>query len=94
MPTRYGISGADHVAAAHLGRLQTERARNQIDGPLHREGGFGAAGAAIGRVRHLVGDGDPPRRREILDLVGAGQVDGGVVRDPEPIGFQAPQSTM
>ena len=60
------------------------RARHQVDGPLHREGGFRPAGAAIGRVRHLVGDDDPARGRQVLDLVGAGQVDGGVVGDAGP----------
>ena len=56
-------------------------ARDQIDRALHREGGFRPPGAAIGRVRHLVGGDDPARGGEVLDLVGAGQVDRGVVGD-------------
>src|SRR5439155_21322343 len=44
-------------------------------------GGFRAAGAAMGGVWHLVGGDDPARRREVLDLVGAGQMHRGVVGD-------------
>ncbi len=69
------------LRAADLGRLEAEGSGHQIDGPLHRESRFGAAGATIGGVRHLVGDDDPARRGEILDPVGAGQVHGGVVGD-------------
>ena len=74
--------GADHVAAAHFGRLQPQGSRHEVDRALHREGGFRAAGATIGGVRDLVGDDDPARRRQILDLVRPGQMDGGVVGDP------------
>src|SRR5439155_581453 len=79
-PVRH-LVGADHVAAAHFGRFETEGARHEVYRTFHREGGFRAAGAAIGRVRHLVGDGDPARGREILDLVRAGQMHRGVVGD-------------
>ncbi len=79
-PVRH-LVGADHVAAADFGRLQAQGPRRQIDDPLHREGGFRAAGAAIGRVRHLVGDGDAARGGQVLDLVGAGQMHRGVVGD-------------
>src|SRR4029077_378624 len=77
--------GADHVAPAHfLRRLQAQGSRHQVDGPLHREGRFWAPGAAIGGIRNLVGDHDLSRGRQILDLVWAGQVDGGVVGDTGP----------
>ena len=56
-------------------------AGDQVDRPLHRERGFRAAGAAIGRVRHLVGGGDPRVDGEVVDLVGPGQMHRGVVGD-------------
>ena len=71
----------DHVAQAHVGGLEAERAGDEIDRPLHREGGFRAAGAPIGRVRDLVGGGDPGFDRDGVDLVGAGEMHGGVVDD-------------
>src|SRR6185295_5081470 len=49
--------------------------------PLHRKGGFRPPGAAIGGVRRLVRRDDPARSREVLDIVGTGQVDRGVVGD-------------
>ena len=47
-----------------------EFARDEVDGAFHREGGFRPPGAAIGRVRNLVGDDDPAGCREVGDLVG------------------------
>ncbi len=55
--------------------------RDQVHGPLHGEGRLRPAGATIGRVRHLVGRHDARRRGEVRDLVGTGQMDGGVVGD-------------
>ena len=75
------LIGADHIAAAHLGGLQAQGARHEIYRTFHREGSFRAAGAAIGRIRHLVGDGNLSRSSQILDLVRAGQVHRGVVGD-------------
>ncbi len=74
----------DHVAPAHFGRLQPQMARDEVDRALHRERRFRPAGAAIGRVRHLVGDDDPARGRQILDFIRAGQMDRGVVGDTRP----------
>src|SRR6185437_8836340 len=53
------LVGADHVAPAYLGRFELELPGDQIDEALHDKGGLGPASAAIGRVRDLVGDGDP-----------------------------------
>src|SRR5262249_23023273 len=75
---------ADHVAPAHLRRLQPDRASHQVYGSLHRERRLGTSGAAIGGVRNLVGHDDPSRGRQILDLVGAGQVNRCVVGDTRP----------
>jgi len=52
-PVRH-LVGRDHVAAAHLGRSETEAARHQVDRALHREGGFRTAGAAIGAFGTLL----------------------------------------
>jgi hypothetical protein len=71
----------DHVAPPDLGRLETERLRDQVQRPLHGEGGLRPAGAAIGRVGHLVGGHDTRRRREVFNPVGTGQMDRGVVGD-------------
>ena len=76
------LLGGDHVTAANFGGFETEGARDQIDTALHREGRFRAAGAAIGRVRHLVGHDNAAPGGQILDLVRPGQMHGGVVGDP------------
>jgi hypothetical protein len=72
---------ADHVAAPDFGGLETERLPDQVHHSLHGEGGFRPPGAPVGRIRHLVGRHDSPLCREILDLVGAKQMNGRVVGD-------------
>src|SRR5262249_50077471 len=90
------LVGPDVVAAADLGRVHAEPAGETVDGPVHGEDGLGAAGAAIGRVRGLVGDdgthvdahvADEVRDRVVRqhdapDVVGA-EVQANVVADGE-----------
>jgi hypothetical protein len=71
--------GADHVARAHFGGFEAELAGNEVDDPLHRKGSLRAACSPIRCVRNLVGCGDPGVDRDGIDLVGAEQVDRGVV---------------
>ncbi len=71
--------GADHVAQSHVGGFEAELAGNEIDDPLHCKGGFRTACSSIRRVRNLVGCGDPGIDRDGVDLVGADQMDRGVV---------------
>ena len=73
------LVGADHVAQANVGGLEAARGGDEIDDPLHRKGRFRTTGAPIRRVRNLVGGGDPGADRQRIDLVGTGQMDGGVV---------------
>ena len=64
---------------AHVGGFEAELAGNEIDDALHGKGGFRTAGSSIRRVRNLVGCGDPGIDRDGVDLVGAEQMDRGVV---------------
>ena len=75
------FGGGDHVAQPHLGGLEAELRGNEVDAALHGERGFGAAGAAIGRVRHFVGRGDAARYGDGADLVRPRHVHGGVIGD-------------
>jgi hypothetical protein len=88
-PVRHFL-GLDHVPQAHVGRLETELACDEIDNPLHRKGGFRAAGAPIRGVRNLVGCGNSGSDGEGVDLVGAGQMHGGVVNHAGAYGIPRP----
>ena len=50
---RFG-EGGQQVHRAHLGRVPADLGREQVHGPLHRGGGLGAAGAAVGADRRGV----------------------------------------
>src|SRR5271165_119680 len=73
------LLGADHVAPAHLRRLQSQTPGHEVDNPLHREHRFRTPRTTVSRVRDLVGCGRARRDGEMLDLVGAGQMSGSVV---------------
>src|SRR5204862_4644 len=66
-PIRH-LVGTDHVAQTHLGGLELELSGNDIDDALHRERRLRTAGAAIGRVGHLIGSSDARLDRERIDL--------------------------
>ena len=71
----YGICvGRDHVLDAHLDRIAADRARDLVDRALDREAGAGAADAAIGAERRLVGRDRVGLHAVVADVVGPGQV--------------------
>ena len=47
--------GRDQVAPPHLGRVQAQPGRQQVDRPLDHGGGLGTAGAPVGGDRRGVG---------------------------------------
>src|SRR6202040_3223044 len=53
-PVRH-LAGADQVAPTHLGAVDPQIARRQLDQPLAKERALIAAGGAIGAGRGLVG---------------------------------------
>ena len=69
----------NEVAAAQLGAVEMELARQAVHQPLHREGRLRIAGAAHRGDRRLVGGRDRHLHGERRDHIGAGQRGGGVV---------------
>ena len=77
---------AHEVAAPHLRRLHPERARNQVDAPLHHEAGGEAAEGACRRERGLVGHGHPDADVAGRQVVRVGQIGGaGERHDVAPV---------
>ena len=77
---------AHEAAAAHLGAVELQFARDAVGEPLQHERGVRPAGAAHRRGRHLVGEDDVERDVDRLERIGPGQRAERRERQDQPVG--------